>query len=95
VGSVNRPPQAYFTTAAGKYKQKGLCCKERFPKEACKIFFIKEALDSHAIIEYMNHLANVNTNEGVRLLTFDMMRKPILIIPPSMLVKKVFDDENT
>jgi predicted nucleic acid-binding protein len=43
----------------------------------------------------MNHLANVDTNEGVRLLTFDLMRKPILIIPPSMLVKKeVSDDEN-
>jgi predicted nucleic acid-binding protein len=43
----------------------------------------------------MNHLANVETNEGVRLLTFDLMRKPILIIPPSMLVKKeVSDDEN-
>ena len=44
----------------------------------------------------MNHLANVETNEGVRLLTFDLMRKPILIIPPSMLVKKeVPNDEDT
>ncbi|GHU44631.1 hypothetical protein FACS1894111_12200 [Clostridia bacterium] len=44
----------------------------------------------------MNHLANVATNEGVRLLTFDLMRKPILIIPPSMLVKKEdTDNENT
>jgi predicted nucleic acid-binding protein len=44
----------------------------------------------------MNHLANVETNEGVRLLTFDLMRKPILIIPPSMLVKKEdTDSENT
>jgi predicted nucleic acid-binding protein len=44
----------------------------------------------------MNHLANIETNEGVRLLTFDLMRKPILIIPPSMLVKKEeSDDENT
>jgi hypothetical protein len=43
----------------------------------------------------MNHLANVETNEGVRLLTFDLMRKPILIIPPSMLVKKEdADSEN-
>jgi predicted nucleic acid-binding protein len=43
----------------------------------------------------MNHLANVETNKGVRLLTFDLMRKPILIIPPSMLVKKEgSDDEN-
>jgi predicted nucleic acid-binding protein len=43
----------------------------------------------------MNHLANVETNEGVRLLTFDLMRKPILIIPPSMLVKtEDSDDEN-
>jgi hypothetical protein len=40
-------------------------------------------------------LANMETNEGVRLLTFDLMRKPILIIPPSMLVKKEdSDDEN-
>jgi predicted nucleic acid-binding protein len=44
----------------------------------------------------MDHLANVDTNKGVRLLTFDLMRKPILIIPPSMLIKKeVSDDENT
>jgi predicted nucleic acid-binding protein len=44
----------------------------------------------------MNHLANVGTNERIRLLTFDLMRKPILIIPPSMLVKnEVSDDENT
>jgi predicted nucleic acid-binding protein len=43
----------------------------------------------------MNHLANVETNEGMRLLTFDLMRKPILIIPPSMLVKKeASDDDN-
>jgi predicted nucleic acid-binding protein len=43
----------------------------------------------------MNHLANIDTNEGVRLLTFDLMRKPIQIIPPSMLVKQeVSDDEN-
>jgi hypothetical protein len=41
----------------------------------------------------MNHLANVDTNEGVRLLTFDLMRKPILIIPPSMLVKKEVTDD--
>jgi predicted nucleic acid-binding protein len=43
----------------------------------------------------MNHLANVETNEGVRLLTFDLMRKPILIIPPSMLVKKEMPDNET
>ncbi|MDR1481292.1 MAG: type II toxin-antitoxin system VapC family toxin [Synergistaceae bacterium] len=43
----------------------------------------------------MSHLANVETNEKVRLLTFDLMRKPILIIPPSMLVKKEdADSEN-
>jgi predicted nucleic acid-binding protein len=43
----------------------------------------------------MNHLANVDTNEGVRLLAFDLMHKPIQIIPPSMLIKKeVRDDED-
>ncbi|MDR1730928.1 MAG: type II toxin-antitoxin system VapC family toxin [Synergistaceae bacterium] len=42
----------------------------------------------------MNHLANVDTNEGIRLLTFDLMRKPILIIPPSMLVKKEASDDD-
>jgi hypothetical protein len=43
----------------------------------------------------MTHLANMETNEEVRLLAFDLMRKPILIIPPSMLVKKGdADNEN-
>jgi hypothetical protein len=36
----------------------------------------------------MNHLANVDTNAGVRKLTFEANYKPLLIIPPSMLVKK-------
>lgn len=36
----------------------------------------------------MNHLANIYANEGVRQLTYDLLRKPLQIIPPSMLVRK-------
>jgi hypothetical protein len=42
----------------------------------------------------MRHLANVIANEGERLLTFDLMLKLILIIPPSMIVYNEVDDND-
>jgi predicted nucleic acid-binding protein len=41
----------------------------------------------------MKHLANVYTNVGVRQLTYDLLRKPLQIIPPSMLIKKEEGDD--
>jgi predicted nucleic acid-binding protein len=42
----------------------------------------------------MNHLANVYANDGVRQLTYDLLRKPLQIIPPSMLIKKEDSDDD-
>jgi hypothetical protein len=40
----------------------------------------------------MNRLANVHANDGARLLAFDLMLKPILMMPPSMLVNNEAPD---